>query len=418
VNKLDLDRGLARRLLDHIEHHTTDLCDEVMEVPASAFVSDEHYADEVQALFLEQPIVLSLSGSLPEPNSYHTIDICDTPILLTRDKDGTVHSFANICAHRGVRVADGSGCSRRLTCPFHAWVYDMEGQLVGVPVAEGFEGMDRHRRGLVELPVDEKHGLIVGRLRPGDAVDVDDYLGADLAAELDLLDFANWGTYTETHTHRVEANWKTTLDTYRENYHFDYLHRDTLAGYAYGGVLTFNAFGSHVRNASAVKSIDSLRNVPDDEWERPGDHISHQYCFFPNTCVSFDSRHIELWQILPRGPHECDVVHTQYLAPGLSDEEEAKLREMAPWICEAVVDGEDFWVANRTEPGLSTGIVQSVVFGRNEPAPQHLHHGFLQAVAELRARRGATSSFEAATTVGASVSALEQQLSEQVVAGD
>ncbi len=54
---------------------------------------------------------------------------------------------------------------------------------------------------------------------------------------------------------------------------------------------------------------------------------------------------------------------------------------MAPWICETVVDGEDFWVAGRTEPGIRTGMLDTVVFGRNEPAPQHLHRGFLAALA-------------------------------------
>ena len=75
-----------------------------------------------------------------------------------------------------------------------------------------------------------------------------------------------------------------------------------------------------------------------------------------------------------------EVVHTAYLRPGLSEEERAKAVDMAPWICETVVDGEDFWVAGRTEPGIRTGLVDTVVFGRNEPAPQHLHRHFLAAV--------------------------------------
>jgi hypothetical protein len=142
-----------------------------------------------------------------------------------------------------------------------------------------------------------------------------------------------------------------------------------------------------VRNASAIKTIESLREVPEDDWDDPGAHVSHQYCFFPNTCVSFDSRHIELWQIDPRGPHASVVHHTQYQRPDLAQAELDRLVEMAPWICETVVDGEDFWVAARTEPGISTGLVGQVVFGRNEPAPQHLHRGFLTAVEQLRSRQ-------------------------------
>ena len=55
--------------------------------------------------------------------------------------------------------------------------------------------------------------------------------------------------------------------------------------------------------------------------------------------------------------------------------------DMAPWICETVVDGEDFWGAARTEPGVRAGLLETVVFGRNEPAPQHLHRGFAAALA-------------------------------------
>jgi choline monooxygenase len=57
---------------------------------------------------------------------------------------------------------------------------------------------------------------------------------------------------------------------------------------------------------------------------------------------------------------------------------------MAPWICETVVDGEDFWVAGLTEPGVRTGILEKVVFGRNEPAPQHLHRSFEAALEAAR----------------------------------
>ena len=385
MDKEALEHSLARRLIDHIEQGTTDLTDEVLEVPTDLYTSPGHLADELEALFFDQPLVLCLSGALPGPGTFRTVDLCGTPVLLTRDKEGRAHAFVNACRHRGVRVADGCGEARRLTCPFHAWNYDLEGALVGLPVATAFEGMDRDDKGLVELPVAEGYGLVVGCLRPGPDVDIDEYLGPGLADELAILDFADWTPYGDTHVHPVGANWKVTLDTYRENYHFDHLHRTTLKDYAYGGVLTFDAFGRHLRNCSAIRSIDELRAVPEDEWGDVTPYFSYQYSLFPNTCMTFDSRHIELWQIVPTGVDTSEVVHTAYVRPGLSDGEMAKLVDMAPWICETVVDGEDFWVAARTEPGITTGLLPTVVFGRNEPAPQHLHRGFLEAIAERRA---------------------------------
>jgi phenylpropionate dioxygenase-like ring-hydroxylating dioxygenase large terminal subunit len=381
VDREALEHGLARRLLDHVDAGTTDLADAVLEVPVEVYTSPERYEREVEALFLDRPLVLCLSGALPKPGTFHTVDICGTPVLVTRGKDGKVHSFANACRHRGVRVVDGCGEARRLTCPFHAWTYDLEGALVGLPVAEAFDGMDRSGKGLVELPVTEGYGLVVGRLRPGgEPLDIDEYLGPGLAEELALLDFASWERFSEPHVHPVEANWKVTLDTYRENYHFDFLHKTTLAGYAHGGVLTFDAFGPHLRNASAIRTIGELREVPEEEWGDVTPHFSYQYQLFPNTCLTFDSRHIELWQIVPTAVDGSEVVHTAYVRPGLPEAEATKLAEMAPWICDTVVDGEDFWVAGRTEPGIRTGMIGTVVFGRNEPAPQHLHKCFDQVL--------------------------------------
>jgi nitrite reductase/ring-hydroxylating ferredoxin subunit len=382
VDKEALDRSIARRLIDHLERHTTDMADAVFEVPARLYTSEEHYQRELDVLFRGRPLVFCLSGALPRPGSYLAIEMLGLPLLLTRDSSGRVHALANVCRHRGVRVVDGHGEARRFTCPFHAWVYDLEGALVGVPVAEGFEGMCREEKGLIALPVAEGYGLVVGRLQPGPPVDIERYLGPELIEELSLLDFADWELTCDPHTHTVDANWKVTLDTYRENYHFNSLHRTTLAGYAYGGVLTFDAFGPHVRNASAIRTIDEIRSLPEDEWDDPSRHFSYQYSLFPNVCLTFDCRHIELWQILPVDAHRSVVFHMQHLRPGLPEDEAAKLAEMAPWICQAVVDGEDFWVAGRTEPGLQTGLLDTVVFGRNEPAPQHLHKGFLAALAE------------------------------------
>ena len=340
-----LERSLARRLLDHLENKTTDLADDVLELPTDVYLG-AHHDKEVEVLFLGQPLVLCLSGALPGPETYRTVDICGTPVLLVRDADGRVRSFANVCRHRGVRVADGAGPVKKFTCPFHAWTYNLDGSLFRVPVSEAFEGMCFERKGLVELPVTEGYGLIVGRLRPGAGVDIDEFLGPELAGELAMLDFASWAPHGETHEHEVAANWKVTLDTFRENYHFNFLHRKTLAKYAYGGVLTF------------------------------------------------DARHIELWQILPVAPDRSSVIHTAYLRPGLSDAERAKAVDMAPWICETVVDGEDFWVAARTEPGVRTGLLETVVFGRNEPAPQHLHRGFAAALSAADAAAAGLESGE------------------------
>ena len=87
MDRKALEHGLARRLLHHIEHGTTDMGDEVLEVPAEKYCSAERFAEEVEVLFLDRPLLLGLSGLLPYPGSYRTFDICGTPILVTRDPE-------------------------------------------------------------------------------------------------------------------------------------------------------------------------------------------------------------------------------------------------------------------------------------------------------------------------------------------
>jgi phenylpropionate dioxygenase-like ring-hydroxylating dioxygenase large terminal subunit len=379
-----LEYDLVRRLLDHVANRTTDLADDVLEVSTDIY-SAERQAEEFEVLFRQHPLVFCLSGALPKPGSYLTLELAGVPLLLTRDSQGKAHAFVNACRHRGVRVADGLGEARRFTCPFHAWTYSLDGALMSVALKDVFGDVCNEERGLIELPTSEGYGVIVGRLREdGGPVDVDDYLGPELAGELSMFDFADWQPHGEPHVHKVEANWKVTLDTFRENYHFNFLHKTTLATYAHGGALTFDPLGRHLRNCSALRSIDELREIDESEWVDPARHISVQYALFPNVSLTFDARHIELWQIVPIDESHSEVVHTAYLKSDLSDEERAKVVDMAPWICEKVVDGEDFWVAGRTEPNVRTGHVKSVLFGRNEPAPQHLHRGFDAALNEAR----------------------------------
>ena len=386
MDRRTLERSLARRLLDHIDHRTTDMAEDCFEVACDTYTSQARHREELDVLFLDRPIVLCMSGALPQPNTYLAIELCDTPILLTRDGEGRVHALLNSCRHRGSRVADGCGKAKRFTCPFHAWTYECDGSLAGMPVANAFEGMSKQDKGLIRLPVAEGYGLVVGRLRPGPALEIDEYLGPDLAHELALLDVAKWEPFSSPHVHQVAANWKVTLDTYRENYHFNFLHKNTLRSFAYGGVLTFDAFGRHLRNCSALRTIDQLRRIDETDWVDVIQHFTYQYALFPNTSLTVGPRHLELWQILPVDATHSQVLHTAYVRPDLTREAKDKAEEQIGWICKGVVDKEDFWVAARTEPGISTGILKTVVFGRNEPALQHLHRAFAVELERARAR--------------------------------
>ena len=199
-------------------------------------------------LFGDQPRCCACRARFPEPGSYRTVDLCGTPVLVTRAKDGRVHAMANVCRHRGVRVVDGVGETRRFTCPFHAWVYDLEGKLVGMPVADAFEGMCREEQGPGRAA--GRRGLRPDR-RPAAARAAGGHrrvprpragrrAGDARLRRLGAVTASRTSTRSApTGRSRSTPSGRTTTSTT--------CTATTLAKYAYGGVLTFDA----VRSAPA-----------------------------------------------------------------------------------------------------------------------------------------------------------------------
>ena len=365
---------LAQRMLDLIDRGATDLAPSTYEEPLEAYTSPDILAHERLALFTRTPMFLAMSSELPGPNTYLARDIVDNPLLLVRGADGAVRMFLNFCRHRGTKVADGSGNARRLTCPFHGWSYNLEGQLVGVPASEGFDDMCREERGLVELPVAEKYGMIFGCATPNVTVDIDDLLGG-LGPELAEWGFEGFSRFGEPHAHPVTGSWKFAWDTFCENYHFPVLHSTTVADMIYGNRQAFDVYGRNVRMVSGLRSIDELRSAPESLWE-PERHLSIQYRLFPSINFSVYPEKTEVFWVLPgQNPWEGQALHATYVAREPETDEELKALEEAVYFgCEMIINREDLWVTARSLPGFrAEAAPRSVIFGRNEPAVQHFH---------------------------------------------
>ncbi len=373
--------GLAKQMLELIDLKTTHLAPEIMYEPLSAYTSPEVLRSERERIFGSGGHFLGLSANVPEPDSWRSMDLVDTPLLLCRDKTGRVRLYLNSCRHRGVKIVDGSAQAARLSCPFHAWTYDLDGRLVAVPEPEGFDQLCRADHGLIELPVAEKHGMIFGSPVPGAAIDVDDILGG-MGPELGTWDFGSWSLYTEPHVHRIKGNWKVAWATFCENYHFAFLHQKTLSDYLIGRRQLVDFYGRNVRMVSALTSIEAMRSQPEDEWD-PGRHVSIQYRLYPAVNFSVYPTKLEVHSIFPGPtPDEGYGIHTVYVAEQPSTEEERKALDEAVYFgCEIIVNGEDFWITGQSLPGLhAPAAVPHVVFGRNEPVVQHFHSRFREAI--------------------------------------
>jgi phenylpropionate dioxygenase-like ring-hydroxylating dioxygenase large terminal subunit len=287
--------------------------------------------------------------------------------------------MVNICQHRGVQVVP-AGCgveTRRFTCPFHGWIYGIDGHLASIPGAEGFSDIDRRQRRLTELSVEERYGMIFVATSPDTSFDLDDYL-CGLGEHFSPFGFETWKPVAPVHEHTVKANWKVVFDTHLDVYHFSNLHGDSVGPILYNNTSIPEFYGDHTLMAITLRNIDGLRHQVENQWQPvKGGHLNLNYRLFPNLSLSvvFGDR-LEIYQILP-GTTVGDTValHYAYRNEIPDDEDERKqLEKMVRYACE-VVEKEDYRIAESAYIGYSSpNAPKTILIGRNEMAMQHLHH--------------------------------------------
>ena len=164
-------------------------------------------------------------SSLARPGCYLTTRVHDQGVFVVRDRQGQLNGFYNVCQHRGHELVAGTGCTRLLTCPYHAWAYDLGGRLVSARNTENMRNFRARDFSLKRVRVEVVCGLVFVNLDP-DARPFSD-LAAGLEDEIrrycprvDELEFALRDTYD------VASNWKVLVDNFLECYHCHTAHRD------------------------------------------------------------------------------------------------------------------------------------------------------------------------------------------------
>ena len=353
----------------------------IVRSPLSDYTSPELLAEERNIFFRQTPLFMGLSADLPQNGSYWADSETGLPILMTRDGEGRFRAFANTCRHRGTQVVpDGRGNRVRFSCPFHAWTYASNGDLIAINKADRFGEIDKSQYGLIELPAAERHNMLWVKPTPGGEIDVDkclDGLQDDMAHwQLDAPSFA------ASQVLHAKINWKLAIDTFGENYHFDVLHRETLSRDIRGNLQTHDTFGPNYRMVFAYNRFPEIaKAVPDgNQWPFRLMTLS-VYFVYPNTIFLVDPYAVDVLRIFPdtEDPAKSTTAHSYYVLP------EAKAHFDDPAHPERsyedrfrdfnhVIVNEDYRMAESTQRCADAGIQSHILFGRNEPALLHYHN--------------------------------------------
>ncbi len=105
-----------------------------------------------------------MSATFPNAGDWHSLDYIGESVIVVRGADQVLRAFTNVCRHRGSRLVDGSsGCAKKLVCPYHAWTYDLDGRLTGVPDSASYPTLDKDKAGLVPVDMEIWRGFIFVR---------------------------------------------------------------------------------------------------------------------------------------------------------------------------------------------------------------------------------------------------------------
>ncbi len=205
--------------------------------------------------------------------------VAGMPIVAVRDRNDELRAFYNVCKHRAHHLLSGSGTTKSITCPYHAWSYDLGGQLVGARRTKDLVGFDVADICLDQVQVTEFGGFVFVNLDAGAAPLAEQAagLGREIerwAPDVERLTFAHRLTYD------IASNWKNVIDNFLECYHCHIAHKDfvSLVDMDTYTVTTHDIYSSHM--AEAGKQANTAYDVSD---ATVTDHAV--WWLWPNTCL-------------------------------------------------------------------------------------------------------------------------------------
>ena len=192
--------------------------------PGFIYNSPEHLAREKENIFMQDWLFVAREQEVENPGDYMTFRILGEPALITRDVDGNLNAFANVCLHRGVEVASGAGNLKEFMCPYHGWLYDLTGKLMGAPYMKEAEGFDPSNCNLKRLGIETWRGYVFITFND------DPPAFADFIAPL-VDDVAYLHAEDVRIGNKIEmefpCNWKFAVENLMDFYHVGVLHSDS-----------------------------------------------------------------------------------------------------------------------------------------------------------------------------------------------
>ena len=371
------DAELLDHILNHIDNGTTDLGDEDWCEPVENYTSQSRF-DAERRLMRRLPIPFCPVAALPEAGSYVARASAGVPLVVVRGLDGSIRAFRNACRHRGMQLADGSGCTKIFRCNYHGWAYRLDGRLEYVPHEHGFPDLDKDSNGLVPVHTVEVHSGLV-------FVTQDEPVGLGALESLPELLTENQVLFDSSESVE-DINWKLTAEGTLEGYHIKPTHPESFYPYGYDNLNVIEMQGPNSRVCFPFRRIEKLRDAPRENLSLDR-MVTLVHRIFPFASINRLSQHCGMSFAEPESPTRTRYFNYKLTLPkpngsAATEEDLARAKKDAAFLSDTG-NQEDAKVVSDIQAAMSSGANTHYRFGRFESAIHHLHSNLARYLERL-----------------------------------
>ncbi|MEM6945344.1 MAG: aromatic ring-hydroxylating dioxygenase subunit alpha, partial [Pseudomonadota bacterium] len=349
----------------------------------NALYTDQSVADmERSAVFFASWAAIGFAHDVAAPGDVKPLTFLGQPLLMTRDREGELHVFLNVCRHRGMKlVQEGANLRRVIRCPYHSWCYELDGRLrttphVGGPGRNRHDCIDRENLGLIEVRSAVWLGTVFVNL-DGKAPPFEDYAAVAKARWAEFDRDYHFGGADSSFTLEVQTNWKLAVENYCESYHLPWVHPglnsySRLEDHYHIEESGFSGQGTMVYRPMLSEDGRRFPVIPglSEKWDEGAEYIA----LYPNVLLGVHKDHafaIVLEPVSVSQTHE----HVAILYPDARvtepEFEAMRIRNAAMW---KEVFEEDIFVVEGMQAGRHAAGFDGGRFSPAMDGPTHAFH--------------------------------------------
>ncbi len=328
-------------------------------LPGWTYTDADFFAAEMEAVIRPSWQIVCHVSDIARAGDFHTIDYLGESIVVVRGDDGIVRAFANVCRHRAMRLVEGpTGCARKIVCPYHAWTYETDGRLTGVPMRGDYPALRPVDNGLAVVDLDIWRGFVFVRLEDRGGPSVATMMGP-YDAEVAPYRLDDVRMISPARLRERSVNWKNVGDNYSDNLHIPVAHDGLtrLFGKSYaiaaepwvdkmsGGLIDHPS-------ANASERFYQTHLPVAEHLPASNRRLWLYFKLWPNMAFDLYPDQIDFMQWLPLTPTTSVLREMSFALP--DDRRAMKLVRYANSRINRVVNAEDTFLIERVQAGMAS----------------------------------------------------------------